>query len=183
MNKYPKIDFKNHELKITDCENITVYELKKLDTIVCSFVFIVGHGIMSVTGDYGNWIFCREFHPSAGDKVSRCYFDEKLEIMSQQKSKAFNSEDTLKKIKNFKKEFVSIYDRPLNDDEKEWINELENSVYDQIEYENVAYRNTPPNIDYQDIPYSEVRHQRLEYVYDAFDEICSVMKKRITKIK
>ena len=37
-----------------------------------------------VTGDVGNWMFCREFHPSSKGHVSDYYWVEKLQMSSSQ---------------------------------------------------------------------------------------------------
>ena len=78
---------------------------------------------MAVTGDIGNWIFCREFHPKAGKNnyASRSYMDEKLRISSEQKSEKYDSEEALKEISKFKEEFESYYGRRMNKTEKEWV--------------------------------------------------------------
>lgn len=75
-----KVDFSSHELKITSLSGEgSKYELKKPDTIIHSVVFFVLGGITAVTGDFGNWIFCREFHPNiSGENVSDRYWVEKL---------------------------------------------------------------------------------------------------------
>jgi hypothetical protein len=65
MNRRTKIDFSEHELKITQLEGVLIHEFKRPDTRNCMLVFINTCGVMTVTGDFGNWVFCREFHPSA----------------------------------------------------------------------------------------------------------------------
>jgi hypothetical protein len=172
MKKVSKIDFSKHVLNILEYPDIKIYEFKKPDTVVHGITIIVGKGITSVTGDFGNWIFCREFHLKKGDYVSRGYLDEKLEIYSVQKSDKFDSEQTLKLIKEFKKDFKDYHGRKMNEEEKEWLQLLIDSVDDEIEYTNIAYREKPSDVEYESVPFGEVRHRHLDIVYDAMNEIC-----------
>ena len=54
--------FVEHELKVTTFEGITIHEFKIPNTNDGKVVFINTHGIMSVTSNYGNFIFNREFN-------------------------------------------------------------------------------------------------------------------------
>ena len=179
MNRRTKIDFSRHELKITKLEGVLIHEFKRPDTINCMLVFINTRGVMTVTGDFGNWVFCREFHPSADNEqcVSGGYWDEKLEISSVQKSDKYDAEQTTKLLKEFKETFEDSFGREMDEDEKEWIEQLENNVDDEHEYTYLAYREKPKDIDYESVPFGEKRHFWLDAVYDGFDEICRVMKR------
>jgi hypothetical protein len=177
MNKRTNIDFSKHELKITKLEGVLIHEFKKPDTRNCMLVFINTCGVMTVTGDFGNWVFCREFHPTAEGAVSGGYWDEKLEISSVQKSDKYDADETLKEIQDFRKSFEENYGREMNEDESEWIEQLENNVYDEHEYVYLAYRETPNTIDYESVPFGEKRHFWLNAVYDGFNEICEVLKR------
>ena len=96
--KRSNCNFDTHELIITKNECCSVYQLKKPKTILDSIKFINTNGILAVTGDYGNWIFCREFHPSEDGFVSDGYWLEKLEIASSQDGREFSSELSKKQI-------------------------------------------------------------------------------------
>lgn len=178
MKKRTNIDFSKHELKITELEGVLIHKFKKPDTTDCMLVFINTCGVMTVTGDFGNWVFCREFHPSANNSsgVSGGYMDEKLEISSVQKSDKYDAEETLKRIKEFKETFDANYGREMNEDELDWVEQLENNVDDEHEYIYVAYRETPKDIDYESVPFGKKRHFWLDAVYDGFDAICQVLK-------
>jgi len=181
MKKKTNVNFSKHELKVTNLEGVTIHEFKKPETIIHRLVFINTCGIMSVTGDFGKWIFCREFHPS-GDYdsgVSGGYWDEKLEINSVQKSHAFDSDETLKAIDEFKENFEDYYGRTMNEDELDWLEKLDNSVFDEHEYIYVAYRENPSSIDYDEVPYGTKRHPWLDAVYDGFDAICQYLKNNL----
>ena len=93
------LDFSKHELLCTKSDELTIHHLKKPNTYYDSIKYINTQGIMAVTGDYGNWIFCREFHPSADDYVSSGYWCEKLSIASCQVYKEYDPEETEKEIK------------------------------------------------------------------------------------
>ena len=179
MNRRTKIDFSKHELKITQLEGVLIHEFKRPDTRNCMLVFINTCGVMTVTGDFGNWVFCREFHPSANNEsgVSGEYWDEKLEISSVQKSDKYDAEETSKRIDEFKKTFEESYGREMNEDEMDWVEQLENNVDDEHEYIYLAYREKPKDIDYESVPFGEKRHFWLDAVYDGFDAICQVMKR------
>jgi hypothetical protein len=177
MTRRTKIDFSKHELKVTKLEGVLIHEFKRPDTRNCMLVFINTNGIMSVTGDFGNWIFCREFHPSADNEhgVSGGYWDEKLEISSVQKSDKYDAEQTTKLLNEFKETFEDSFGREMDEDEKEWIEQLENNVDDEHEYTYLAYREKPSTIDYESVPFGEKRHFWLDCVYDGFDAICQTL--------
>src|SRR3989344_2189435 len=84
------VDFTKHELIVTEQEGLLVHRLKHPEyTYMNSVTFINTNGIMAVTGDYGNWIFCREFHPNDKEGVSGGYWLEKLKIASSQEGQEF----------------------------------------------------------------------------------------------
>ena len=168
MSKRTNVDFSEHELHVKQYDTISIYHLKKPNTNSCNVKFIVGEGITTVTGDFGNWVFSREFHPLKNEKVSGSYWDEKLEIHSIQKALIFDTDETLKEIENYRKSLEEI-----DEETEEWLDRLDNSVFDELEYKNVAFREKPSHIDYEQVPYGEIRHYSLNAVYDAFEYICS----------
>ena len=60
------MDWSGHELIITDTEGLLTHYLKKPGTLMNAVMFINTNGVLVVTGDYSNWMFDREFHPSKG---------------------------------------------------------------------------------------------------------------------
>ena len=68
--KRTEVDFSKHVVEITKQEGLFVCYIRVPGTITNSVKFINTNDIMAVTGDFGNWIFCREFHPSATGGVS-----------------------------------------------------------------------------------------------------------------
>jgi hypothetical protein len=176
MKRKTSVDFTNHKLNIIKHDDIVIYEYKKPGTIINGLTFINAKGVMTVTGDFGNWVFCREFHPKKDDYVSRGYMDEKLQIASEQTSHKFDSETTVNLIKEFKKQFKSAYGRKMNDEEKDWVKDLIYHSDDQHEYIYYAYREKPTTIDYESVPFGKKRHIWLEIIYDAFNEICDLIE-------
>ena len=176
--KRTEIDFSKHVLKVTALDGVTIYEFKNPDTIHCMLTFINTCGVMTVTGDLGNWVFCREFHPSGNSDsgVSAGYWDEKLQIASEQKAKKYDAEETSRLIKEFREGFEDNYDRVMNKEELEWVKRMEESVDDEHEYVYVAYREKPSSIDYESVPFGEKRHFWLNAVYDGFDAMCEYIK-------
>lgn len=172
-----KIDFSGHVLKETKYDGVLIHEFKIPGTVRNGFTFINSNDAMAVTGDFGNWIFCREFHPSAdAEKISDSYWNEKLRMKSQQTAGEFDTESTIEAIEEFKKNFEEDHDREMSEDELSWIEDLEQHVFDKIEYEYYAYREKPSSIEYEDVPYGKVEHRHLLAVYDAFEAICAYMK-------
>ncbi|MCM8532495.1 MAG: hypothetical protein NE330_15125 [Lentisphaeraceae bacterium] len=125
--KRTDIDFSEHEVIESLSTNAKIWTLKKLNTNIYSVTFINSCGVLAVTGDLGNWIFCREFHPSKDGKVSDYYWYEKLKISSQQDAKDFNEEETRKAIKQEAKSYLEQceYKHDLKPD-KEILNSLFN---------------------------------------------------------
>lgn len=175
------VDFSEHEVLITQNQFVNVWHLKRPSSIIHNIKYINTNGVLVVTGDFGNWVFCREFHPSEEGYVSGGYWDEKLEILSEQKSHAFDSDVTVELISEFEKDFEQYYGREMSEEEKEWIEELKSNVYDEIDYVQVAYRNSPSTIERESIPFGQVRHKWLDAVYDGFDEICKRYREGIIK--
>lgn len=170
------VDFSKHELKVTELDGATIYDFNKPNTRINGLTFINARGVCTVTGDFGNWVFCREFHPSPGEGVSRGYWDEKLRIASEQKSHEFDSDETNRLLGEFKNDFEDYIGRPMNDEEQDWYDDLCRAVFDKTDYIHVAYRENPSTIDYEYVPFGEKRHVWLEIVYDAFNAMCDQLE-------
>lgn len=178
MSKRTEIDFSQHKVKVTKLDGVLIHEFKRPDTNNCMLVFINACGVMTVTGDLGNWVFCREFHPSSDThtKISNGYWDEKLEIASQQKAKVYDADTTLECIKEFSENFEENYGEEMSEPIKEWVDELERNVDDEHEYTYLAYREKPDEIDYESVPFGVKRHFWLDAVYDGFEACCEALK-------
>lgn len=170
--KRTNVDFSEHELRVVNVGDYSSYYLKKPNSIIYSIKFICTSGITAVTGDLGNWIFCREFHPGKDEYVSDEYWAEKLNIGSVQKSHIFDPETTLEVLEQYIDENTG-----LENDLCEFLEVgkqlLINNGGDDTEYKEFMYNNLPNGYDFEDIPYEEKVQPRLNYVFDAFEEICS----------
>ena len=168
------IDFLKHELTVEQHGPFLVHTLKQPDTVINMFRFINGYGVMAVTGDYGNWIFDREFHPSAKGGVDDHYWIGKLKRSSVQNPKHFDSEETEKLIRE------RIDEKELDGDDfktLEYLKDLLNHVDDGEPFYMVyAYENLPAHRDSEYIPVGYVTDAQLNGVFDAFDEICRRLK-------
>lgn len=132
---HKKLDLSEHKLIYKKGHFATIHHLKKPNTGVNNVKFINVEGILSVTGDFGNWIFCRSFLPSPESHgASRGYMDEKLEILSKQKAKAFCAFTTEEEIKRLLKE-----EENLDDEEKDYLESCLNNV-EEGEFDGIKYK-------------------------------------------
>jgi hypothetical protein len=170
------IDFSSHE----------VYEVKRGDSITYTLKipnrskyhrinFINIEGIMVVTGDFGNWMFNREFHPGDENFVSDGYWHEKLGYASTQEGKEFDYEGTEQEIREGLDGGLEEYGYSGDDLQfmKDYYSELLNYVeHSEEEYKSYAYNEMPSFMDAEDIPYVTKTKAWLNTVFDAFDEMC-----------
>ena len=178
--KRTDVDFSNHIIEVTEQDGLLVHHFKHPEySKMYSVKFINTNGIMAVTGDYGNWIFCREFHPSKEGWVSDGYWHEKLSIASTQEGREFDHDATREEI-----------ERGINGGLEEWGYEgdtLDEAIefYQTLleyvdcsawEYEAYAYSNIPGFMDAEDIPHSKKTKIWLQIVFDAFDTMCDRIK-------
>jgi hypothetical protein len=168
--KRQRVDFSKHEITEIKTDDVYIIKFRRPDTSYEAVYFLNACGVLSVTGDWGNWIFCREFHPG-GDYVSGGYWDEKLEISSQQKAKAFDPQKTEDAINRRMKE------KDCEPEEREYLNEMLRYVSDgEILYQSEAYNRLPQRYDHYTMIFEKSRHFWLDVVYDAYDEITYRMK-------
>ncbi len=168
------IEFENHEVKHTSYEGVSILHLKKPNTLCDAIKYINAGGILAVTGDYGNWIFCREFHPTGKEYVSDSYWEEKLRIASTQDPYEFDEEGTIAEIDRLLKE-----EEDLDEAEIEYLNECKSAAGDtKIQYELFAYNNGVGRFqDYEYVPSAQkITKYWLKAVFDGFEEICRRMK-------
>lgn len=180
--KRTRIDFSKHELIIEESDNLKVHYLKKPGTFYDSIKYINTSGIMAVTGDYSNWIFCREFHPGITDHelAQVGYWKEKLKIGSCQEPSSFDPDRTTEAIN----EILSDPNQNLDVKSIEWLNELLGLVNDEYEYIYHAYRETPDNWDSESVPFVKSVSYHFLAILDGFDEICYRLRAaEVTKSK
>ena len=179
------VDFSKHELIVTESEEILIHHLKEPGTIIYNVKFINTNDIMAVTGDCGNWIFCREFHPSAGGMVSSGYWLEKIQINSTQDGQVFSEEYTREEIEEGINGGLADYGYKGDELQQvvDYYKDLLNYVdLQEWEYVSFAYNNFPPFMDAESVPFVKDTKANLKVVFDAFDEICRRMKDENQKI-
>ena len=162
------MDWSGHELIITDTEGLLTHYLKKPGTLMDAVMFINTNGVLVVTGDYSNWMFDREFHPSKGGFVQDTYWAEKLKQSSTQVPYEFDPEGTADTI------IELLQGEDITESEREYLEEcLSLSDSSKFDYERIAYReNVGRYQDYERIPYEDRIVRHLLVVFDAFEEIC-----------
>lgn len=185
IGKRTKIDFTKHEIEIIEHNTAIIHEFKKPDTKIHSIVFINACGVLSVTGDFGNWIFSRQFIPGAlSDRVSDQYWDEKLRINSTQQPQKFDPDKTRLELLDFKKQLIEDFSQDGDDvinKIEEWCSNLENSLNycSEFEYMRAVYEDIPDFVDLESIPIATIRDSSLNAVYDAFDIMCDKLATEI----
>lgn len=192
--KRTKINYSKHLLHVVENEHVIIHHLRLPDTNMNSVKFINCSGIMAVTGDFGNWIFCREFVPSAKEYASEGYWNEKLHISSCQKPEEIDFERIQAELKNRIEERMKEIDytgeHPLTD---RWFEHDDSELMfwkglhdaadenNELDYQVAAFRSDSDySCDYESIPYYKKSPFWLLCVMDAFDEICTRIKEKET---
>lgn len=171
------IDWSKHDLKITKSPTYHMAELKIPGSMMGRIKFTNIDGVLLVTGDYGNWVFCRKFIPSADfGGVSDGYWLEKLSIHSEQEYKDYSSEETEKELQReiaaIKRDWDDEYKR---DELIEYYEECLNHTDDYYDYI-IAMREIPSWADHEYYILCYETKPRLKILFDAFEEICNRMK-------
>jgi hypothetical protein len=178
MRNRTGISFKKHKVLVTKNDNQLIYELKKPDTFMESIKYINTNGLLVVTGDFGNWVFCREFHPSANGYVSDGYWLEKLHTTSSQDGQKYDSISTEKSIKKAIRELKHYgYSKSEYDQVKAYFQESLHYVYDELDYTHFAYREYPYFFEVENVVFDKQTKNWLRIIFDGFDEICKRIKK------
>lgn len=176
------IDFSEHELIVTEQEGLLIHHLKKPNTYWDSIKYINCGGILAVTGDYGNWIFCREFHPSAKGYVSEHYWHEKLKIASTQEATDFDGDATKIALQEKLDEYKEEKGENAKNEVIEYYEEcMSRCDGHELDYTYFAYRENPDDIDTEDVILIKDYKSWLKTVFDGFDEICRRMKEEESK--
>lgn len=178
-----QVDWSKHELIVKEQGDWFSHELKKPDTRCQSIHFINAGGILAVTGDWGNWIFCRSFIPDAGEyRVSDGYWCEKLRISSTQKSAEYDPEGTAECLQKGIDTDLAEYGYEGEDLEKmkEYYRECKDRVHDgEFGYQFHAYNEYPSELmSAEDVPFKTKTPFWLLVVFDAFEEICKRLKEQ-----
>ena len=167
------INFEKHEVLVTKTDECLIHHLKKPDTMCNSIKYINCGGILAVTGDFGNWIFCREFHPDKDNSVSDGYWYEKLKILSTQDGLDFDGNATKEALAERLSEYKEDKGENVNEEVIEYYEECMNKCDEHLlDYEFYAYREQPNGMDYDDVIIVKDYKFWLKAVFDGFDEIC-----------
>ena len=181
--KYSDWDFSKYLLEIKKDELTTIHTLTLKDSGLGRVNFINVMDRLLVTGDFGNWVFCRSFIPSSEGYVSPNYWAEKGVIQSSQELEEFDKEATEKELKEYLEEYISEnynmeadeYLANYDDDDEtiDYINGCIERIEDgEFDYKRYAYREKPSTWDCEDVIYCTKYKIWLLIVFDAFNEIC-----------
>ena len=177
IGKRTKIDFSKHDVLVTKTDEVLIHYLRKPNTVCDSIKYINCGGILAVTGDYGNWIFCREFHPSKDGYVSDGYWHEKLRILSTQDAMDFDGNATKESLQEKLNEYKNEQGEGADEDVIEYYEECMSKCDEhELDYTHFAYREQPNGMDYDDVVLIKDYKYWLKAVFDGFDEICRRMK-------
>lgn len=182
--KYSHVNWDKHELIVKELEGVLIHHLQKPNSVSQNVKFTNTGGVLVVTGDYGNWIFCREFHPSEEGFVSGGYWCEKLQIASTQEPYEMDSDAIIEELHRMVKEGAAEYGWEGN--ELEEMKEYYTNCLDYAEeskeiYQAFAHQNYPSFTDYECVVYLTDYKVWLKCVFDAFNEICRRLEKENQK--
>lgn len=186
MKRRTEFDFSKHKhrVEIFKCgeKKIRVDHFQKEDSRMGYVKFVNTNDTLTVSGDFGNYVFCRPFVPSKDGFVSEMYWLEKLKMYSNQMFDELDFTSIIEDIKekiNGGLEEYGYKDKEL-EEATEWYNELLDVAEseDNLDYTHKTYRDyhKPNFIDYDDIPYYKLLPEQLKIVFDVFDIICSRLK-------
>lgn len=174
------VDLSKHELIEEISDVAKIWGLKNANSCYQKVNFINIDGVLLVTGDYGRWTFCREFHPG-GEGVSDSYWIEKLRYNSEQNPYNFSGELLKKQIDEYVLELIdNNLDDFSSDDcikkEIQFFREMKDECFDsESEYIEYVKANAPHWIE--SIPMGQEINIQLLVIFDYFDEICKRIKK------
>ncbi len=178
--KRTDIDFSEHIVIETKQDNLLIYDFRIPETQMNRIIFINTNGILAVTGDFGNWIFCREFHTSSDGYVSDYYWCEKLSISSVQEYSDYSPKDTEERLREKLKEYIEDQKEKdenfKKDDITKYYTECIENVDNELDYTHFAYREYPHGFDLEDAVFCKEIKYRLKIIFDAFDEMCRRLK-------
>jgi hypothetical protein len=169
------IDFSKHKLTVEKSTRCTIYDFKQPGTVIHRVIFINACNILSVTGDFGNWVFCREFHPKRGEKISDGYWMEKATIASCQEFKKYDSETTCKLIDEEIEEISQegyYSDQEAKMEHIEFLNECKKRADEELEYLNYAVYQSPSWMDFESMIVGKKVNHWLYCIFDAFEAMC-----------
>lgn len=168
-------DFTKYKLDVVETDNCTIHTIHDNGASCGKVIFINTSGIMAVTGDFYNWIFCREFMPSKEGYVSEHYWCEKLQIASGQSGYVYDSSETEKELNHMISEGCASYGYEGEDLQlmKDYYTDCLRYTDNEEEYNVFAHDNLPNFTDYESIINISIVRNQLLIIFDAFNEICN----------
>jgi hypothetical protein len=181
IGKRSKVDWSQHEHSCLPLGNDCVIDELSIPGkgAFKSVKFINSQGIMAVTGDYGVWVFNREFIPSSQEgEVIEHYWCEKAPSCHLYD---FDPEATHALITEWKNELMEVSEGQLSDNDRKRIEYWDacDEIVDQdspMYYQVRACDLKPSFLDYDEVPYQKSIKPWLLVVFDAWEEICRRMR-------
>ena len=179
-----RADFSKHELTIQENPLVTIFTLQIPNSYTYSVKFILCCDVTTITGDFGNYVVNRLFAPSPEGYVSDSYWIEKIRAQSCQEPLLFDQEETESRIDEAIAEIESDLQHSEDcigdscDEELKYLKDLREVVWQGGEesYLDLAYNSLPDGWDFEDIPVGKELVDYLPQVFDAFEEMCRIMK-------
>ncbi|WP_044213509.1 hypothetical protein [Flammeovirga sp. OC4] len=184
MEDKPKYDFSLHTHTVdiftnSKGEEIRIDTFQEEDYRMGLVKFKNDENGLTVTGDFGVWVFERNFIPCKGFKINKMYWSEKLIATSIREYCEYDPIQTCEAIEAIINNDLEDwgYEGEELENQKEFYEDLLNYVDDEIEYKYHAYRSLFPfDVDHDGIPYFKKGSVKLDVIFDAFEEICRRMK-------
>jgi len=180
--KRTNINFNKHELITKYSDDFKMYKLKIPNSSYEHISFVNTQGVCLVIGDFGNFVFCREYHPIVEGYVSDEYWCEKYRISTGHKTHEWDYEATRQALQSGidgELEEYGYIENQLTEMKSYYRTLLQCTDLSEQEYLDYAYQKYIPNfITLEDVPFCEKIKYRFLIVFDAFEEICN----RLTKI-
>jgi hypothetical protein len=163
--------FENHKLTQVN-ENTYLFKQPRTGNCHIYFHFLVD-GRMAITGDLGEWILERCFHPIMTERLSNGYFMEK--VVNDQKY-VFDSELLQKQLKELANEIMADYTQCEEWDQPETAPDFsEESFYYEREADYIVDMDRLVELfniqDYESLPDGKKPHPWIEMIVEAYHYI------------
>lgn len=178
QKSYTGRDWSNHNLAIFQSPNAMRYILHRPGTSFERVVLINSDGILAITGDFGNFIFCREFSPEKDGTQDIQYWAEKAKISSLQQVERYDSDATEKELQRMIETGLEEYGYEGEElrEAKQFMRDCLRYTSTEFEYMNFAYNNRPGGFDPEMLVFIKSHDHQLMVVLDAYNEMCHRLK-------
>ncbi|MBU0630970.1 MAG: hypothetical protein KKC80_08710 [Candidatus Margulisbacteria bacterium] len=169
-------NFEEHELEINNLGECIIYKFAKPDLFCHSVTFINIAGHLVVTGDWGHYVFKREFRPDAEGYVSDDYWCSKLNHYNEKHWGEYSSEETYQLLQELIADYKTDNDiKDEDEDDDEYIfaaKDLQRYTYSEYAYLNQLENEDLEPLYHEDIMPCYSIKKKLLYIFDAFEAIC-----------